>query len=308
MHTCDFFSFENGMICDRIYNMKKESEISIGLCNTCPRHCNIDRTKTRGFCNEPQTIKIAKIIENFMWEEPCISGDKGALAIFFSGCNLRCDYCQNYEISRGGTGKEYTIDEFCKLLEEKQSSHSSIDLITPTHFSDALKKAFEKIDKKIPVVWNTNSYETALNIEKVSSFADVFLADLKYADDSLGKEFSKCNDYFSYALPAIKKMCHLKPDVMDGEFMKQGVVIRHLVLPDHVQNSIHVLNTINDNFPLRKISVMCQFTPNGKSKLNRKLRPIEYKAVLAHLETLELSNGYIQDFESADESFIPNFG
>ena len=242
-----------------------------------------------------------------MWEEPCISGEKGALAIFFSGCNLRCDYCQNYQISRGGVGTEYTIDEFCKLIEENQDFHSSIDLVTPTHFSDQLTEAFKKINKKIPIVWNTNSYESLENIEKVSGFVDVFLADLKYADDSLGREFSKCTDYATAALPAIKKMCDLKPDIMDNDFMKQGVVIRHLVLPDHIQNSIHVLNIINDNFPLRKVSIMSQFTPNGKSKLNRKLRPIEYKAVLTHLESLELSNGYIQDFESADSSFIPDF-
>lgn len=243
-----------------------------------------------------------------MWEEPCISGEKGALAIFFSGCNLRCDYCQNYEISRGGVGAAYSLDEFCKLIEENQDTHSSIDLVTPTHFSAQLVEAFKKINKKIPVVWNTNSYESLENIERVSRFVDVFLADFKYADDSLGKEFSKCNDYASVALPAIRKMCDLKPDVLENDFMKQGVVIRHLVLPDHIQNSIQVLNIINDNFPLRKVSIMSQFTPNGKSKLNRKLRPIEYKAVLTHLESLELSNGYVQDFESADESFIPNFG
>ncbi len=287
--------------------MKKECEISSNLCNICPRNCKMDRAFKIGFCGETETLKIAKIIENFMWEEPCISGKKGALAIFFSGCNLRCDYCQNYEISRGGVGKEYTIDEFCKLIQEKQASHSSIDLVTPTHFSKSLKKAFEKIKPHIPVVWNTNSYETVENIENVSSFVDVFLADLKYCNDEIGKDFSKCNDYFSHAFPAIKKMCLLKKDVMEKDFMKQGVVIRHLVLPDHIKNSIQVLNIINDHFPSRKVSIMSQFTPNGRSKLNRKLRPIEYKAVLTHMNSLEITNGYIQGFESADECFIPDF-
>lgn len=287
--------------------MKTNEELSSNLCSLCPRHCKIDRATSNGFCGEKQTIKIAKVIKNFKWEEPCISGEKGALAIFFSGCNLRCDYCQNFEISRGGVGREYTIEEFCSLVEENQEAHSSIDLVTPTHFSNELVKVFENIDKKIPVVWNTNSYETEENISRVSSFVDVFLADLKYADDKLGREFSKCNDYFSKALPAIKLMCKLKPDIMDEEFMKQGVVIRHLVLPDHIKNSIQVLNIINDNFPNRKVSIMSQFTPNGKSKLDRKLRPIEYKAVLTHLESLEISNGYIQDFESANECFVPKF-
>lgn len=287
--------------------MIKKDKISTTFCNTCPRHCQIDRTNSKGFCNEKEKIRIAKIIKNFEWEEPCITGKKGTLAIFFSGCNLGCDYCQNFEISRGGVGKEYSIDEFCKLIEENQDSHSSIDLVTPTHFSKSLCEAFSKIDKKIPVVWNTNSYETEENIVLASSFVDVFLADLKYANDDLGRKFSKCQNYFSMALPAIRLMCKLKPDKMEDDFMKQGVIIRHLVLPDHIQNSIQVLNVINDNFPTRKISLMSQFTPNGKSTLNRKLHPIEYKAVLAHLESLELSNGYIQDFSSADECFVPNF-
>ncbi len=287
--------------------MQKKDVFDKKFCSACPRKCHIDRTNFLGFCNEHSTLKIAKIIKNFQWEEPCITGEKGALAIFFSGCNLRCDYCQNYEISRGGVGKEYSVEEFVKLIEENQDSHSSIDLITPTHFSDSLLSAFEKINKKIPVVWNTNGYETTENIKRVSKFVDVFLTDFKYANDNLGREFSKCNDYFSQALPALKEMCKQKPDIMENEFMKQGVVIRHLVLPGHVENSINVLNIINDFFPTRKISVMSQFTPNGKSKLDRKLKPIEYKAVIAHLESLELSNGYVQDFESASEKYVPDF-
>lgn len=287
--------------------MIDKKEILTKACTSCPRHCQTNRATKQGFCNESDKIRIAKIIKNFKWEEPCISKEKGTLAIFFSGCNLRCDYCQNFEISRGGIGKEYSVEEFCKLIEENQAQHDSIDLITPTHFSTPLAKAFEKITKTIPVVWNTNSYETEENIEIVSEFVDVFLADLKYCDDKLGREFSKCNDYFSYALPAIKKMCQLKPDIIEDGLMKQGVLIRHLVLPNHIQNSIQVLNVINDNFPTRKVSIMSQFTPNGKSKLDRKLRPIEYKAVLAHLNSLEISDGYVQDFDSADDCFVPDF-
>ncbi|MDE6583332.1 MAG: radical SAM protein [Clostridia bacterium] len=276
-------------------------------CNLCPRHCNVDRTLNRGFCNEQETLRIAKIIENFEWEEPCITGNKGSLAIFFSGCNLRCDYCQNHEISSGGIGQTYTIEEFCKLIEEKQDNHSSIDLVTPTHFSSALKKAFSQIKPKIPVVWNTNGYETVQNIKEVSSFVDIFLTDFKYADDEIGKQFSRCNDYFSIALPAITEMCQLKKDLIQEDFMKQGVLIRHLVLPDHLDNSISVLNIIKENFADRKISVMSQFTPNGKSKLNRKLKPIEYKLILTHMEKLGLTNGYFQDCNSANDVFVPKF-
>ena len=177
------------------------------FCNTCPRHCNVNRTLSNGFCNESENIRIAKIIKNFQWEEPCITGKKGSLAIFFSGCNLHCDYCQNYEISRGGIGDTYSVEQLCKLIEENQESHSSIDLVTPTHFSKPLAEVFAKINKKIPVVWNTNGYETVGNIKFVSKFVDIFLTDFKYADDKIGKEFSKCNDYFSVALPSIKEMC-----------------------------------------------------------------------------------------------------
>lgn len=289
--------------------MKKSTDQQqSNLCTTCPRNCRISRSGQVGFCNETDLIRVSKIIKNFQWEEPCITGDKGTLAIFFSGCNLRCDYCQNYEISRDGVGQTYTVEEFCKLIEENQSSHSSIDLVTPTHFSKQLAKCFEKFKPTIPVVWNTNSYETEENISLVSKFVDVFLADFKYANDQLGQQFSKCNDYFSKALPAIKLMCQLKPDILDGEFMKQGVVIRHLVLPGYTKNSFEVLDQIAEHFENRKISLMSQFTPNGKSSLNRKLTPIEYKAVVAHMQKLNLQNGYLQQFDSASDCFVPKFG
>ena len=277
------------------------------LCKTCPRNCQIDRRIHKGFCAENQTIKIAKIIRHFEWEEPCITGNKGTLAIFFSGCNLRCDYCQNFEISRGGVGQEYSIDEFVDLIEKTQDEHSSIDLITPTHFSKQLSVAFEKIDKRVPVIWNTNSYETIENIKQISKFVDVFLADLKYSDDLLGKKFSMCENYFSFALSAIREMYLQKSDIIENDFMKQGLIIRHLVLPDHVENSIKVLDIIKDNFSDRKISIMSQFTPNGNSTLNRKLKPIEYKAVVSHLKKLGRMNGYVQECDSASEAFVPKF-
>ena len=277
------------------------------LCETCPRACHINREFANGFCKENDTIRIAKIIEHFNWEEPCLADERGTLAIFFSGCNLRCDYCQNFEISRGGIGKTYSIEEFCNLIEEKQSSHASIDLITPTHFSDALCKCFKRINKKIPVIWNTNGYETTTNISKVSKFVDIFLTDFKYADESLAFRFSQCHNYVSSVLPATKLMCKLKPDKYEKETLVQGVIIRHLVLPNHTKNSFKVLDLIKEHFPTRKISIMSQFTPNGKSELNRKITRLEYKAVTLHAEKLNLENGYIQDFDSANECFIPKF-
>ena len=157
------------------------------------------------------------------------------------------------------------------------------------------------------MIWNTNSYETIENIKEVSAFVDVFLADLKYSDDQLGNKFSQCKDYFSKALPAIQEMAKQKSDVFNLDFMCQGIILRHLVLPGEIENSLKVLDVIKENFPDRMISLMSQFTPNGKSKLSRKLNPIEYKAVVAHMQKLKLNNGYIQDFDSASEDFVPDF-
>ncbi len=277
------------------------------FCENCPRHCKCNRTRNMGFCGEQQTMRIAKIIKHFKWEEPCLCTDGGTLAIFFSGCNLKCDYCQNIDISRGGVGELYSPEKLAELIKKEQETHSSIDLITPTHFLDQLEKTFSLFDKKVPVIWNTSGYESVENIEKISKFVDIFLTDLKYSNNDLALKFSKCSDYLTVSLPAIKKMCELKKDVFEGEKLKQGVVIRHLVLPNFTKNSIEVLDLVKEHFPNRMISVMSQFTPNGHGLLNRKLNPIEYKAVLLHLEKLGLKNGFIQDFESADCDFVPKF-
>lgn len=277
------------------------------LCTVCPRGCKVNRDDSLGFCQEKLTLRIAKIIPHFMWEEPCLAGKKGTLAIFFSGCNLMCDYCQNHQISRGGVGKTYTIDEFVSLIESMQKSHDSIDLITPTHFSQALYQAFKKIKKCVPVIYNTNGFETEENINKVSEFVDVFLTDFKYSDNALAQKFSHCNNYFQHTLVATKAMCKQKPDKFKNERLMQGVIIRHLVLPGFIQNSLRVLDCLKQNFPERLVSIMSQFTPNGKSEINRKLLPIEYKTVLAHMEKLNITNGFLQDFESACNDFVPNF-
>lgn len=277
------------------------------VCENCPRRCKCDRTKSVGFCGEQKTMRIAKIIRHFKWEEPCLCQGGGTLAIFFSGCNLKCDYCQNIDISRGGVGQFITPKQLAKLLEAEQENHSSIDLITPTHFLDQLEETFSNFRKKVPVIWNTSGYESVENIQKIGKFADIFLTDLKYADNDLAMKFSKCNDYLTVTLPAIKKMCEIKTDIFEGENLRQGVVIRHLVLPGYVQNSLKVLDLIKENFPDRIVSIMSQFTPNGHGELKRKLQPIEYKIVLLHLEKLGLEKGYIQDFESASCEFVPNF-
>lgn len=270
--------------------------------------CGVDREKSLGFCREGQGIRVAKIIENFMWEEPCISGEKGCLAIFFSGCNLRCNFCQNYDISHASKGKVYSPEEFNSLLNGYDLTRfSCIDLITPTHFSSQLKEGL-KGGFPIPVVWNCGGYEREEIIESLSDVVDVFLPDFKYYSSSLSGSLSGAEDYFNYAIKSIKKMRELKPkNVYSKEgILLSGVLIRHLVLPENVRDSFKVLDEIKNNIPSPYISLMSQFTPHGDS-LKRKLFPIEYKALLSHAEKLGLNRGYIQDFSSADEEFIPKF-
>lgn len=278
-------------------------------CFDCPRMCGIDRSKSKGFCGEKDKIRVSKVIENFMWEEPCISGKKGALAIFFSGCNLRCDFCQNYDISHIGKGKEYSPEEFRDYLNGFDlTKFDSIDLVTPTHFSSLLAKAFENFSSPIPVVWNSSGYENEKTIEVVSKFVDVFLPDFKYYDASLSEKLSCAKDYFSVASKAIKKMRELKSEnIFDGDVLKEGVLIRHLVLPGNAKDSFKILEFISQNIKNPFISLMCQFTPNGHGQIDKKLTILEYKAVCSHAQKLGLESGYVQELSSADDSFIPQF-
>ncbi len=278
------------------------------ICNQCPRKCNIDRKQAKGFCNEGQNIRISKIIENFEWEEPCISGKKGTLAIFFSGCNLRCNFCQNYEISHIGKGQEYSKEEFLKLLRSfDYSKFDSVDFITPSQFSLQILAALREVEIPVPIVWNSNGYESEAVIEAISKYIDVFLVDFKFYDKGLSRTLSSADNYFEVASKVVKLMSELKPNKVADDLLKQGVVIRHLILPGQVKDSIKILDYIHNNIKDPIISLMSQFTPNGRGELNRKITPLEYKTVLAHAERLGLSNGYFQEFTSADTCFIPKF-
>lgn len=278
------------------------------LCFDCPRVCGIDRSVTKGFCREDDKIRVAKIIENFMWEEPCISGEKGALAIFFSGCNLRCDFCQNYKISHIGSGEKYSPKEFRALIESfNLENFSSIDLITPTHFSSLLIEALEGFKSPIPIVWNSSGYENCDMIKKLGKIVDVFLPDFKYFDEKLAQDLSKAKDYFEVSSKAILTMRELKnKNIFQDGILKEGVLIRHLVLPGHAKDSIKLLDFIAENISQPFISIMGQFTPMGKA-LQERLKPLEYKLVLAHAEKVGLTEGYFQELGSADEKFIPQF-
>ena len=277
-------------------------------CFDCPRECGVDRTEKLGFCREQSNIRISKIIENFMWEEPCITGEKGVLAIFFSGCNLRCKFCQNYEISHIGKGESYTPKEFKDLLLSYDlTKFSAINLITPSQFSSQIYEALKDINLPIPIVWNSNGYEKVETINKVSQVVDVFLVDFKYYDSKLSEELSCAKDYFAIASQAITQMSLLKENIFEKDLLKQGVLIRHLVIPGHSNDSCKVLDFIKQNIKSPIIALMSQFTPIPQSPIQRKLLPLEFKAVCAHAKKLGLDRGYFQELSSSSKDFIPKF-
>ncbi len=278
------------------------------LCYDCPRKCGVDRTKDKGFCREENKIRVAKVIENFMWEEPCISGEKGALAIFFSGCSLRCEFCQNYQISHIGKGERYSPREFRQFLESFDLKRfASIDLITPSHFSSLLIESLEGFNSPIPIVWNSSGYENPEMIKKLAAVVDVFLPDFKYFDSQLSDDLSKAGDYFAVTSKAISTMREMKKEnKFENGILSKGVLIRHLVLPGQTKDSLQILEHIAKNIKSPFISIMGQFTPMG-GKLSRALKPLEYKLVLAHAEKLGLTEGYFQELASADQCFIPEF-
>lgn len=277
----------------------------MNICETCPRHCMVDRKFSTGYCNELDEIRIAKIIDNFMWEEPCVTDKKGVCAIFFSGCNLKCSYCQNYEISRGRVGKIYSEDDFVELLKEKEKNNSYFDFITPTHFSDAILKALEKYQPKIPIIWNSSGYESVEMLKKLDKYISIYLLDFKYMDDELGRKLSHVSNYVGVAKKVLD-FCAKKKDVFCDNLMKEGLILRHLVIPGEIQNSLDTLDYLASKYNDRLISLMSQFTPTPLSQIKRKLTPLEYKIVENKFLKL-FQNGYIQDFDSASEDFIPNF-
>lgn len=277
----------------------------MNICETCPRHCMVDRKFSTGYCNELDEIRIAKIIDNFMWEEPCVTDKKGVCAIFFSGCNLKCSYCQNYEISRGRVGKIYSEDDFVELLKEKEKNNSYFDFITPTHFSDAILKALEKYQPKIPIIWNSSGYESVDMLKKLDKYISIYLLDFKYMDDELGRKLSHVSNYVGVAKKVLD-FCAKKKDVFCDNLMKEGLILRHLVIPGEIQNSLDTLDYLASKYNDRLISLMSQFTPTPLSPIKRKLTPLEYKIVENKFLKL-FQNGYIQDFDSASEDFIPNF-
>ncbi len=286
-----------------------ESEI----CNLCPRKCNINRNKNVGFCGVSNTVKIARAGLHF-WEEPIISGESGSGTIFFSGCNLKCVYCQNYEISKQAFGKEISVERLAEIFKELENKGANnINLVTPSHYVTQIIEALKIYKPKVPIVYNTSGYDSVEEIKMLEGWVDVYLTDLKYYSKELSKKYSSAENYFEVATKAILEMVKQQPkNIYENGLLKKGVIIRHLVLPNNYKDSFEVLNWIKNNLGENAlVSIMGQYTPcyNAKNfeEINRKLKPIEYKLVLNYFQKIELKNGFMQSLDSADESYIPPF-
>ena len=287
-------------------------------CEICPHRCGINRKKgNKGRCKCDDKIKIALVsIHNY--EEPCISKIHGSGTIFFSNCNLNCIYCQNYEISQLGRGKEITIEELSKIfLSQQDKNVNNINLVTPTmyvfHIIEAIKIARDK-GLNIPIIYNSNGYETVETIKALKGYIDVYLPDLKYFSNEMSLKYSKVNNYFLNATKAIKEMYNQVGTAQFDEngIIQKGLIIRHLVLPNHLQNSKHILKWIKENMPEDVyVSVMAQYFPTYKAKedkyINRKLNKKEYKEIENFLYTLNLTNGYMQELGEHEEEYVPKW-
>ena len=283
-------------------------------CKLCPRQCNIDRDKTTGYCGVNNTLKIARAGLHY-WEEPIISGTEGSGTIFFSGCNLKCVYCQNYDISSQAFGKEITVERLSEIFKElEDKGANNINLVTPTHYVPQIIEALKIYRPKIPIVYNTSGYDSVSELKMLEGYVDVYLTDLKYVDSELSKKYSKAPDYFDVASKAILEMVRQQPTNIynDKGMLIKGVIVRHMVLPGCMKDSFKVLDWIKDNIGVDTIvSIMGQYTPYYKSvdypKINRPIKPLEYKAVIAHFNSIGLNNGYSQDLSSSSKDYIPPF-
>ena len=283
-------------------------------CDLCPRNCLVNRYEKVGFCRAKAKLKIA-LASIHMWEEPVISGRDGSGTIFFSHCNLGCIFCQNYKI-RNGYGKEITIKRFSEICLELQSrGANNINLVTPTHYVPLIRKGLIQAKNRgliIPIVYNTSSYENEATIESMKGLVDVYLADLKYYDDSDAKKYSNCNNYFEVATKAIGKMVEqVGSPIIHNGLMKRGVIVRVLLLPGLLEDAKKIIKylyeTYHDNI---YISIMNQYTPVDKyvyEELNNKVAESVYDELVNFAYDIGVRNAFIQEGETQNDSFIPNF-
>ncbi len=287
-------------------------------CTLCPRECHVNRIEGEvGYCGETSDLRLARASLH-MWEEPCISGEEGSGTVFFTGCTLRCVYCQNNIIANGSFGKGIVNERLLEIFFElKDKGAQNINLVTPTHFIPQIMMALEIAKEKgldMPIVYNTSGYEKKDSIKYLNGFIDIYLPDFKYYDENLSKKYSNAYNYKDYAMESIGEMVRQvgKPEFNEKGMMTKGVIVRHLVLPGFVEDSKKIIEYLHKTFGDDiYISIMSQYTPlshvNAFPEINRKLREDEYNSVVDFAISIGVENGFIQEGESAQESFIPPF-
>lgn len=283
-------------------------------CTMCPRRCSADRKNTVGFCGVPESFTVARAALHF-WEEPCISGKNGSGTVFFSGCNLRCVYCQNYEISHKCFGKQISEKRLAEIFDSLiEAGAENINLVNPTHYALPLAEVLKKYNSPVPVVYNTSGYESVETLRQLEGLIDIYLPDLKYITADRAGRYSAAPDYFEKASAAITEMRRQVPEDRfspDG-MLKKGMIIRHLILPMNTNRSIEIFAWIKKTFGEKTlVSLMAQYTPCGEvgpfPELQRKITEREYEKVLTYLENEGFENAYIQQRTAADTEFIPSF-
>lgn len=290
-------------------------------CDLCPRKCLVDRKKgEKGICGQTENLKVARAALHF-WEEPCISGDAGSGTVFFSGCPLHCVFCQNENIANGTVGKEISVERLAEIfLELQEKGANNINLVTPGHFVPQITKALDLAKQeglKLPIVYNTSSYETVETIKRLEGYVDIYLPDFKYMSPGLSKKYSHAPDYAEVAKAAIAEMVRQtgKAVFVNGDednLILRGTIVRHLTLPGCMEDSMQILKYLHETYgDTIYISIMNQFTPLSNlekyPELNRKITDEEYETLVDYAIDIGIENGFIQEGNTAEESFIPAF-
>ena len=297
--------------------IEENSLLDMTDCRLCPRNCRVNRKERTGFCGEKDRIRCARAALHH-WEEPCISGTRGSGAVFFSGCSLKCCYCQNYQISQEGLGKEISPEKLARIfLDLQEQGAHNINLVTGTHFLPGILTALDLARPKlsIPVVYNCGGYEKPEVIRLLDGYVDIYLPDLKYFDPELSARYSGARDYFAQASQAVSAMISQtgSPVFDEDGIMQKGVIIRHMVLPGSRKDSISILHWIREHLPEEGflLSLLSQYTPFYKSceypQINRRLTTYEYDKVLEEAISLGLTKGFMQEKSSAKEEYTPPF-
>lgn len=290
-------------------------------CDLCPRKCLVDRKKgEKGICGQTENLKVARAALHF-WEEPCISGDAGSGAVFFSGCPLHCVFCQNENIANGTVGKEISLERLVDIfLELQEKRANNINLVTPGHFVPQIVKALDQARKEgltLPVVYNTSSYETVDTIKMLDGYVDIYLPDFKYMSQVLSKKYSHAPDYAEVAKAAIAEMVRQTGKAVfvnrdEDNLILRGTIVRHLTLPGCMEDSMQILKYLHETYgDMIYISIMNQFTPLSNlekyPELNRRITDEEYETLVDYAIEIGIENGFIQEGDTAEESFIPAF-